>query len=193
MNREEALSIVRDCLKPGHFRHSVGVAETAEKLALLWGADPEKAFLAGILHDYAKDMEEDRLIAVAVDNGLLKEDWQRDIPEVLHGGVGAVLLEQEQKITDSAILSAIRNHTLGSPHMPILDEIVLVADMIEPYSRSAAEFGPIRALAEVDLQQAVLAALNATLSYCLKQKKLIHPQTVITRNYYVKLITTKES
>lgn len=57
MNREEALSIVRDCLKPGHFRHSVGVAETAEKLALLWGADPEKAFLAGILHDYAKDME----------------------------------------------------------------------------------------------------------------------------------------
>ena len=57
MNREEALSIVRDCLKPGRFRHSVGVAETAEKLALLWGADPEKAFLAGILHDYAKDMQ----------------------------------------------------------------------------------------------------------------------------------------
>ena len=74
MNREEALSIVRDCLKPGCFRHSVGVAETAEKLALLWGADPEKAFLAGILHDYAKDMEEERLIAVAVDNDLLKED-----------------------------------------------------------------------------------------------------------------------
>ena len=63
MNREEALSIVWDCLKPGRFRHSVGVAETAEKLALLWGADPEKAFLAGILHDYAKDMEEERLIA----------------------------------------------------------------------------------------------------------------------------------
>ena len=43
-------------LKPDRFDHTLGVAYTAANMAFLYGADIEKALIAGYLHDCAKCM-----------------------------------------------------------------------------------------------------------------------------------------
>ena len=48
--------LLSERLKPARFRHTMGVAETAERLARKYGADPMRARLAGMLHDCAKSM-----------------------------------------------------------------------------------------------------------------------------------------
>ena len=46
------------------FEHTLGVAYTASALAMCHQADPEKALLAGMLHDCAKCMSNDKKIAI---------------------------------------------------------------------------------------------------------------------------------
>ena len=54
MNRNEALQLVKEQITEKRYVHTLGVAETAVKLAKRYGADVKKAELAAIFHDYAK-------------------------------------------------------------------------------------------------------------------------------------------
>ena len=56
MTREEYKAVVRPFLSEKRFYHSECVAAEAEKLAKHYGADPETAWVAGILHDIMKEL-----------------------------------------------------------------------------------------------------------------------------------------
>ena len=58
MKLEEYEPRVKERLSEGRFYHSQCVAECAARLAEKYGADVEKARLAGILHDVMKDRSE---------------------------------------------------------------------------------------------------------------------------------------
>ena len=111
------------------FKHCIGVSETSRKLAELNDYDPDKAALAGFIHDYAKQVPPERFIKV-----IKEQHFDQDLLNynraIWHGIVGAYFIEKELKITDPEILTAIRRHTTADVEMSTLDKIVFVAGFI---------------------------------------------------------------
>ncbi|QGP92459.1 HD domain protein [Neomoorella glycerini] len=176
------LQLLAARLPAGRYRHSLGVADTAAGLAVKNGVDPEQARLAGLLHDYARDLPPEKLLDLAGAAGLITCDLERRLPVLLHGPVGALLLERELGITDKAILQAVARHTVGAPGMTTLDKIIYLADVIEP-GRQFAGVQAIRKAAATDLEAALLKALEASIVYVLDKEQPLHPATVEARNY----------
>jgi len=172
---------IQEKMSPHRWRHSLGVAQTAKDLARFWGGDQEKAWLAGILHDYAREVPEDQLIKIALDHGLVLLDEERAHPVVLHAPVGALLVQHDLGIQDQEVLSAIAKHTVGGKSMSLLDKIIFLADMVEP-ERDWPGVEKLRSLIYRDLDGAMLEALNGTIQYLKKRKQAVHPLTLVTRD-----------
>ena len=62
--REDILKWVESRLKPKRFKHTLGVEETAIRLARLYGVDPHEASLAALLHDNAKNLTTEELYQI---------------------------------------------------------------------------------------------------------------------------------
>jgi predicted HD superfamily hydrolase involved in NAD metabolism len=112
--------------------HSHGVADTARKLAETYGADPDHAYLAGLLHDWDKMIPKSKMTKRAEELGIELTDELRTTPSVLHGITAAAALPQEFGPLPQDVIDAIARHTVPIVDMTPLDEIVYVADKIEP-------------------------------------------------------------
>ncbi|WIF96187.1 bis(5'-nucleosyl)-tetraphosphatase (symmetrical) YqeK [Caminicella sporogenes] len=163
------------------FIHSLGVSETAEKLAKLYNAPIEKAKIAGLLHDYAKDLQDDEAREYIVQFGLKLDDVLKFDINLAHGQIGAELVKRELNISDSDILNAIKYHTTGRENMSILEKIVYIADYIEP-SRDFPGVDELRQAAFSNLDEGILLALDKTITYVVKKGKLLHLNSILARN-----------
>lgn len=179
-NREEIVCSVRGQLTPARWKHSLGVAETAVKLARRYQVDPDKAEAAALLHDLARDLPPSTLLKIAESEGLISHPLERRQPKLLHAPVAACLARR-LGVDDSEVISAIAQHTLGAVGMSRLAKIIYLADLIEP-GRDYPGVEQLRQLAEEDLDEAVLAGFDQTVRYCLKRRQPLHPQTVEARN-----------
>jgi predicted HD superfamily hydrolase involved in NAD metabolism len=188
LKASEAIQIVQGRLSERRFQHSLNVAQLAAELAVSFGVDSEKAFLVGILHDYAKDLNGDELLLIAEDNGLIDNEVERQAPDLLHAPVGALLIEKELGIKDTEILRAVRVHTLGSVKMSILDKIIFLADMIEPDRKAYPDLERLRQLSRSSLDEAMLLGLESTIRYCLDRRMILHPHTVSVRNVFLQKV-----
>ena len=171
--------------------HSLGVEETARRLAAAHGADAEKAALAALLHDYGKLYSNQELLKIAEEHDLADE-VSLQAPVLLHGPVGSWLLRREFGIEDREILSAIELHTTGKDGMSLLAAIVYLADYIEP-GRIHKEAAPVRELAFQDLWTALLRAVDSTIRYVLDQQGVIHPNSVLLHNWLLLLLKNKNN
>lgn len=115
------------------YEHSIGVAETARSLAEKFKENPQKAFLAGLLHDCAKCLPKEQMLDIINKTDVLQCEMIN--PKTYHAPVGAYLAKEKFGINDDEILSAIRWHTLGKKDMSIFEKIIFVADKIEPRTR----------------------------------------------------------
>lgn len=180
----DLLQKLADKLSDKRFAHVQAVSRAAVALAERWGyPDVQKAALAGLLHDYAKEEKDERFIALIhkyqLDSDLL--NWGNNI---WHGVVGTYVLREELGLEDSEILQAIARHTVGHEEMSLLDKIIYVADYIED-SRTFAGVDIARQLAYQDLDAAVAYETVRTVSYLASQAVQIYPQTILTYNAYV--------
>lgn len=166
------------------YSHSVATARMAREMASTFGADERRAYLAGLLHDCAKELTDEELVAAARERGIEVDDVDLADPYLLHARVGARLAEERFGVEDLELLRAIERHTLGAPSMSVLDKIIYVADMIEP-SRDFPGLGEIRRLAREDLEACYKTAYAHTLEYLARAKKPIHPSTVAAWNAIV--------
>ncbi len=168
------------------FYHSLGVQGMSLSLAIRYGYDMDKANLAGLLHDCAKDMKDEVLIAKCKKYNLPVSDVENRNGHLLHGKLGAYYAKHKYGVTDSEILSAINWHTTGKPDMTLLEKIIFVGDYIEPnrsYER-IPELNLIRQLAFLDLDKAVLEILKNNLFYLEKDGQEIDKLTVDAYDYY---------
>lgn len=172
--------------------HSIGVMEAAVHMAGIFGVEPEKARIAGLLHDCAKNIDKDKMPILCEELGVYLDQVKLKQRSLIHADLGAKLAETEFGITDPDILDAIRYHTLGRPHMTRLEEILYIADFTEPNRKSFPGLSTLRELAEVDLDLAMLRAVESSISYVESQGKIVHEQSVLTREYYSKLIAERE-
>ncbi|MBT2690297.1 bis(5'-nucleosyl)-tetraphosphatase (symmetrical) YqeK [Bacillus sp. ISL-47] len=180
MNRDQALAIVKEQLTEHRFIHSIGVMETAIKLAEKYGANEKKAELAAIFHDYAKFRPKDEMKEIILSNGMPVELLAYN-SELWHAPVGAYLAEKEAGITDSEVLDAIRYHTSGRVGMSLLEKVIYLADYIEP-GRHFPGVEEVRELANSSLDQALIKSVQNTIMFLVKKGQPVFPATFHTYN-----------
>jgi len=190
MTIDEIKRELKKILKPGRFNHTIGVMNTSVKLAQTYGADESKAAMAGLLHDCAREIKGEVLFELCERYHIPVDDVCRTQPELLHGPLGSKLSEEVYGVSDREVLDAVCYHTTGRENMSLLEKIVFVADIIEP-SRNFKGVDEIRKDAFVDLDKAVLAALDGSIRYVLSKGALLHIDTVNSRNYLINEINKR--
>ena len=176
MTCEEAKKIVKPRLSEKRWTHTKNVKKMAVKLAKQWGADPEKAAVAAILHDSAKELPKQELLQIFADNAIIAENAPARPSPVWHGIAAAILAQTQWGITDPEILSAICCHTTGKADMSLLDKIIYLADMTSA-ERDWPGVNKLRKLELKDLDLAMLAALRQTNGFVLSQGKPLDPMS----------------
>ena len=129
MNLKQAKELVRGRLSDKRYEHTLNVRKMAVKLAKRYGVDEDKAALAALLHDSAKEISKDEMRAIMRAHPELAEGGEERPTPVWHGICAAILARTEWGVEDEAVLSAIACHTAGKPGMSRLDKIVYLADM----------------------------------------------------------------
>jgi len=190
IEEKDALNILEKRLSPQRFLHSVQVAAVARDMAAKYNLNQEKAYIAGLLHDYGKGISPGQCLRIATTYNLIEYDIEKHIPDILHAPVGAYLLRHELGIEDEEILKAVKNHTLGAIDMGNLDKIIYLADMIEP-SRDFPGLDRLKYLAYRNLDEGMLFGLESSIKYCLDTRKILHPLTVEVRNNYLLKLNKK--
>lgn len=184
MKREKIMNEMRKSLPSRRFEHTLGVTYTAACLAMRYGADIEKARIAGLLHDSAKYMSSKEKIQTCLKNGLPVSQYEEKNPELLHAKLGAYLAEDRYGISDPEILSAITWHTTGKPDMTLLEKILYIADYMEPNRDQAPNLPEVRKLAFVDLDECLFLILKDSIAYLSGRSITIDPMTQTTYEYY---------
>lgn len=174
--------LLKSRLKPGRFEHSLGVAETAAELAGRFGIDREKARIAGLLHDCAREFPNSSMLEEAEKRGIPVGPVERAMPLLLHAYIGAHRVKELYGVEDEEISQSIWRHTVGGPAMTKLDKVIYFADMIEPH-RDYPEVKQLRKLARTaELDEMLLVGLTESIRFVLDKNHLIHPDTVTARN-----------
>lgn len=177
MDNKELQKKLGSSLKKKRFEHSLGVCGEAVRMAALFGADEEKAYIAGLLHDCAKCLSRDEETEVCKKYNIYLDDMTDRCHAVAHAPIGAVLAEHEYGITDPEILDAIRYHTVARADMTLLDKIIYVADMTEP-NRDYDGADELRKLAKKNIDAAYREAVRQSLIHNLNKGAIIHPNTL---------------
>ncbi|WP_439653966.1 bis(5'-nucleosyl)-tetraphosphatase (symmetrical) YqeK [Selenomonas caprae] len=169
-------------LKDSRFRHCLGVAETAVFLAHRFGADEERARVAGLLHDCAREYRNEDMLAEAQRRGIAIGEVERAMPLLLHAYIGARRVREIYHVDDAMVEQAIWRHTVGGTGMTDLDKIIWFADMVEP-GRNYPGVEELRRLAKTaSLDDMVLEGLSQSIRFVVAKGHLIHPDTVLARN-----------
>lgn len=174
-------------LTKDRYQHTLGVAYTAASLAMKYNTDTsnanlvKRAYLAGLLHDCAKCMSDEKKLHICDKNNIPYSDIESQHPYLLHGKVGAHIAKTKFKINDEDILQAITWHTTGRPNMSLLEKIIFIADYIEPSRKPVPELDFIRRLAFEDIDKTMEKILSNTLKH-LKEKQV--PVDIMTQTTY---------
>ncbi|GAC1475948.1 MAG: hypothetical protein PVSMB8_01500 [Vulcanimicrobiaceae bacterium] len=129
-----------------------------------------------MLHDLARLYAADRLIAECVARGMPIDAFEARHPIVLHARLGAVLARERFGIVDAGVLQAIARHTVAAADITRLDAIVFLADGLEP-GRTFAEREAYETLAFADIDAAMIALLESSLTYLASRNLEAAPQT----------------
>jgi predicted HD superfamily hydrolase involved in NAD metabolism len=181
--REQVITWLKKNVSEHRLQHIFGVEQMCIDLAHRHQVNPEKAAQAGLMHDLAKFFPPTQLLEMAKQEQSEIDPFCVANPHLLHAHVSAVVARDTFGIEDPEILRAIGNHTLGSPQMSDLCCIVFVADALEPNRGNTPELEALRQVSGENLYQSVQQTCEYSLKYLLKTRQMIHPQTILTRNW----------
>jgi predicted HD superfamily hydrolase involved in NAD metabolism len=190
MSIEEIKIHLRRMLTPKRFVHSEKVMEAAVMLAQKYGEDAGKAAIAGLIHDCAKSLKDEDIFRLCEKYRINTDKIMRKQPELLHGLVGAFLARDLFGVECPRILAAISGHTMGRPGMDKLGSIIFIADYIEE-NRDYPGVDDIRKAAEESLEKAIVIGIDNTIRHVLDNGRMLHPQTVDTRNWALEMLSDK--
>lgn len=177
--------MVMPYLKENRIAHVTGVESQAVMLAMRWGADPDTAAIAGILHDITKAQNKEKQLKLCEKYGIILENAERENPALLHARTGAALAKERFGISDE-IYSAIRWHTTGKPDMSTLEKIIYLADYTEP-TRDFEGVDKLRELSFEDLDRAMALGLEMSIEDLTERGKPIFHDTMDAYNWYKNL------
>ena len=166
------------------YEHTLGVRYTSAALAMRHGVDLEQALTAGLLHDCAKCYSDEKKFELCEKYGVVLTAVERQNTALIHAKLGAVLAREKYEVDSEDVCQAIATHTTGAPAMKPLQQIVFIADYIEPHRDRARHLDEIRYTAFQDLDQACEMILTDTLNYLSDSPNTVDPMTQETYEYY---------
>ncbi len=161
---------LKENLSEKRYNHTLGTANCAKELAPKYKLNPDKAYIAGLLHDCAKCFSNEKLLEIIKEH-LHVEECEMLNYKTLHAPVSAYIAENEFEVTDTEILSAIRWHTLGKLDMTDFEKIIFLADKIEPNTRDKEYTDKVREILKEKngLNKALLKCYKETIKSLVKR------------------------
>ncbi|MCI5652414.1 bis(5'-nucleosyl)-tetraphosphatase (symmetrical) YqeK [Anaeromassilibacillus senegalensis] len=179
--KEEYIKIIRPMLSEKRFEHSLNVSQEAVKLAKKYGADTEKAEIAGILHDILKDTPAEKQLKIISDFGIIMNDVELSAKKFWHAIGGAVYIRSVLGIEDEEIIDAVRYHTTGRNNMTLLEKVIFIADFISK-DRDYPGVEDMRKTAYKNLDKAIVEGIAFTITELAKSRDPIVPDTIDAYN-----------
>ena len=181
LSLEQLRPVALSFLNHRRISHVLGTEQEALRLAERWGADPDKARRAALLHDCTKKRNLAEQLETAERFQVPLDDMERREIKLLHAKTGAGIAAAVFG-TDEEITNAIRWHTTGKADMTILEKILYLADYIEP-TRDFCDLTELRALAFQNLDRAMLLGLTMAVHDLKERGMAVHSNSVYARDY----------
>ncbi|NFT92348.1 HD domain-containing protein [Clostridium botulinum] len=181
---EEIKLYLKENLKSNRYNHTLGVVETAKKLAEVNKISIEKAEIAALAHDVAKNLSLQKMQSIIEKNNIELTNTEKENSNLWHSIIAPIEARNKLKIDDEDILDAIRWHTTGKENMSILTKIIYIADMIEP-GRDFPGVEKIRQTTFENLDEGVLLGLTESMKDLLNRNLIIDLNTIKARNYFL--------
>lgn len=186
MEEEQIIEYVKKHISEKRFNHSVGVMQRAEVLAKIYGEDSLKARKVAIAHDIAKEFTKEQNLDYIKQNNIQVDEIELKNMGLLHGKIGADIAKKVLGFSDD-MCEAIIAHTTAKENMSMLSKILYAADKTELGRKSEnynIEFE--RKLADENIDVAIIYMIDETLKVNINERKLIHPDSILARNYLIR-------
>lgn len=183
---------LKSSLDKNRYEHTLGVAYTAMCLAMKYEVDLDKAELAGLLHDCAKCISDEKKLKKCYEHNINITEIEKEQPYLLHSKLGAFMAMDKYDIHDKEIINAILKHTTGTADMTMLEKIIYVADYIEPRRNKATNLPLLRKLAFEDIDMTVFIIMKDTVEYLKNKNTKIDDTTLKAYVYYENLIKNRD-
>jgi len=180
----ELKDILKNRLSKKRYTHSLNVADEAVRLAGIFGADKNSAYLAGLLHDICKELPVDEQRQMVLKSTRSVTDVEKKSPPLYHAVAGAWFIETALDIHNEDILNAVRYHTIAGAGMSTLGKIVYLADLVSA-DRTYKEVNKMRRLVRSNLDRAMLEALKFSIDDVIKKGSLLPEHTIEAYNEYI--------
>ena len=174
---EKYKEILKERLSEKRYHHSLCVADEAVRLAKLYGANEEKAYLAGLLHDICKNEKKTQLLENLAKYGIILSDVEKAHHKLWHAMAGAEYIRDVLEITDEEIITAVRYHTTARANMGLLEKVLYLADFTSA-DRDYNGVERMREKVEVSMAAAMKEALQFTICDLAGAGKPIHPDAL---------------
>jgi len=182
---EVARTAVAERLSGTSLAHSERVAATAGDLAARFGVDVEHARLAGLLHDWHRELPAAELVARSREAGIPVTGVDEAVPYLLHGPLARIDLPEAVPGVPDDVCEAIGAHTYGAVPMSPLAMVVYIADVIEPGRTQSGVERLRERVAEASLEELFVDAYAASLTHIVKRRRPMHPDTLRVWNAIV--------
>lgn len=182
--------IISECMSEKRYIHSVNVAKKAVELAKIYGANEEKAAIAGIVHDITKEMANDEQLDIIKSSGAELDAVEKVTKKLWHSISGAIYIRQTLGIEDEDIINAVRYHTTGRSGMSLLEKVIFVADFISD-ERDYEGVEYMKKAVKEGLEEAVFCGSKFSIKSLLKSDLCVHHNTVMAYNGAKFIVRTK--
>ncbi|MBO4693235.1 MAG: bis(5'-nucleosyl)-tetraphosphatase (symmetrical) YqeK [Clostridia bacterium] len=181
---DEYKKMLASRLSEKRYKHSLCVADEARRLAKLYGADENKAYLAGLLHDITKNSSVEDHLKILDAFGIILSDVEKSSEKLLHAITGSAYVKHYLGVDDEEVIDAIRYHTTARAGMTKLQTVLYLADFTSA-DRDYNDVDVMRRLVDKSENEALVYALEYTIKELLEKGAAIHPDTVSAYNYIV--------
>lgn len=181
---DEYVNVLKERLSEKRFYHSLCVAKEALRLSEKYGADDERAFLAGLLHDICKDDTPKEQLKLLEQFGIILNTVEKNAGKLWHAMAGAVYIENVLKLDDKELISAVRYHTTAKNGMTLLEKILYLADFTSE-DRDYDGIEDMRIAVNKGLEIALKEALIFTVVDLKTKGNPIHGDTLEAYKEYV--------
>ena len=183
-------SDLKSTLSEKRYKHSLGVMKKAEELALIYGVDVNIAKLTGLAHDIGKEFSDEEMLKYAKENNIEVDSLEKVNVGLLHAKIGADICKKKYNFTEE-MQNAIKYHTVGNENMDLLAKIIFVEDKTEEgrnYKKDEKneQLQKVRELSKIDINEALLYEIDSSLIYTIQKHKLVHTDSILTRNKLLK-------
>lgn len=156
------------------YNHCLRVAQLAKRIASKTEVDTEKMYIAGLLHDVAKELSNDEILRLCDLTGTYIPRSGKENPHSLHGIAGAAIAYGEYEIRDKDILLSIAFHS-GRAAMSDAEKIVFLADFLDNSAKYGIDWTPV--WKQKNLNSAMLVMCSLMTNYCIEHNVQMDDRT----------------